>query len=104
MVRPVGIAGAMFLLVYAALSIVTGQRIVLLGDLAQLVPPLAYAGLALWLGRQSRGQVRVFWNLNAIHGLMWSFGQVVWTYYHHVAGGVPVISPTDPLFFVSSIP
>jgi signal transduction histidine kinase/ActR/RegA family two-component response regulator len=35
---------------------------------------------------------------------MWAFGQVVWTYYDVTAGGVPVISPTDPLFFVASIP
>jgi signal transduction histidine kinase/CheY-like chemotaxis protein len=104
MVRSVGIAGAGFLLLYAVLSVATGQRVVLLGDLAQLIPPLAYAALTLWLGRRSRGQVSVFWNLNAVHALMWAFGQVVWTYYDVAAGGVPVISPTDPLFFVSSIP
>jgi signal transduction histidine kinase len=104
MVRSVGIAGAGFLLLYAVLSVATGQRVVLLGDLAQLIPPLAYAALTLWLGRRSRGQVSVFWNLNAVYALMWSFGQVVWTYYDVTAGGVPVISPTDPLFFVSSIP
>ena len=104
MVRTVAIAGAAFLLVYAALSVATGQGVVALGDIAQLLPPLAYAGFTLWLARQCRGQVRVFWNLNAVHALMWAAGQVVWTYLDLFAGGVPVISPTDPLFFISSIP
>ena len=48
--------------------------------------------------------MRIFWNLNAVHGLVWAAGQAVWTYYDLVHGGVPVISPTDPLFFASSIP
>ena len=104
MVRKVGIAGTAFLLVYAAASAVTGQHVVALGDLAQLIPPLAYAGLTLWMARQCRGQVRVFWNLNAVHALMWATGQAVWTYLDLFRSGVPVISPTDPLFFVSSIP
>ena len=56
-------------------SVATGQQLVALGDFAQLIPPLAYAGFTMWLARQSRGQVRVFWNLNAIHGLMWAIGQ-----------------------------
>jgi signal transduction histidine kinase/ActR/RegA family two-component response regulator len=104
MVRTVGIAGGAFLLVYAVLSVATGQNVVALGDIAQLIPPLVYAGFTLWLARQCRGQVRVFWNLNAVHALMWAAGQVVWTYLDLFGGGVPVISPTDPLFFISSIP
>ncbi|HWI16911.1 MAG TPA: ATP-binding protein [Vicinamibacterales bacterium] len=104
MARTVGFAGGAFLLVYAVLSVATGQNVVALGDIAQLIPPLAYAGFTLWLARQCRGQVRMFWNLNAVHALMWAAGQVVWTYLDLFAGGVPVISPTDPLFFISSIP
>jgi len=104
MVRKVGIAGAAFLFLYAVLSVATGQRNVALGDIAQLIPPLAYGGITLWLARQCRGQVRVFWNLNAVHALMWALGQAVWTYLDLFRSGVPVISPTDPLFFVSSIP
>ncbi len=104
MIRTVGLAGAGFILLYAVLSVLTGQRLVALGDVAQLVPPLAYAALTFVLARKCRGQVRLFWNLNAIHGVMWAAGQVVWTYYDLVGGGVPVISPTDPLFFASSIP
>ena len=104
MIRTVGLAGGGFILLYIVLSVLTGQRVVALGDLAQLVPPLAYAGFTLALARRCRGQVRIFWNLNAIHGVMWAFGQAVWTYYDLARGGVPVISPTDPLFFVASIP
>lgn len=104
MVRTVGLAATAFLLVYAALSLATGQDNVVLGDLAQLVLPLAYAGFTLWLARRCRGQVRVFWNLNAVHALLWAAGQVVWTYLDLFGGGVPVISPTDPIFFISSIP
>lgn len=104
MVRKVGLVGATFLFLYAVASVATGQRLIALGDLAQMVPPLAYAGFTFWLGRQSRGQVRVFWNLNAIHAMTWATGQAVWTYYDLFRGGVPAISPTDPLFFVSSIP
>lgn len=104
MAQKVGIAAAGFLLLYAALSLATGQHVVALGDVAQLIPPLAYAGLSLWLARQCRGQVRTFWNLNAAHALVWVLGQAVWTYLDLFAGGVPVISPTDPLFFISSIP
>ena len=104
MVRKVGIAGAAFLLLYAVLSLVTGQRVAAIGDIAQLIPPLAYGVFTLSLARRSRGQVRVFWNLNAIHAFMWAIGQGVWTYLDLFAGGVPVISPTDPLFFISSIP
>ena len=52
-----------------------------------------------WRGR-CRGQVRVFWNLNAVHAVMWAIGQAVWTYLDlFAAGGVPVVTPTDPLFF-----
>ncbi len=104
MVRKVGLAGAAFLFLYAVASVATGQQLIALGDFAQLIPPLAYAGFTIWLARQSRGQVRVFWNLNAIHGVTWAIGQAVWTYYDLFRGGVPAISPTDPLFFVSSIP
>lgn len=104
MVWKVGQAGAAFLFVYAVAAMATGQQRPALGDLAQMVPPLAYAGFTMWLARRSRGQVRVFWNLNAAHGLLWAVGQAVWTYYDVFHGGVPVVSPTDPLFFVSSIP
>ena len=104
MIRKVGFAGAGFILLYAILSVLTGQRHVALGDLAQLIPPLAFAALTFTLARRCRGQVRIFWNLNAAHGLLWASGQAVWTYYDLVRGGVPVISPTDPLFFASSIP
>jgi signal transduction histidine kinase/CheY-like chemotaxis protein len=104
MVRSVGVAGAVFLLVYAVLAVTTGQRNVALGDLAQLVPPLAYAWFTLRLAGQSRGQVRTFWNLNAVHALLWALGQAVWTYLDVFAGGVPIISPTDPLFFIASVP
>jgi signal transduction histidine kinase/CheY-like chemotaxis protein len=104
MVRTVGIAGTAFLLVYAVLSVATGQRLAALGDVAQLIPPLAYAALTLWLARRCRGQVRVFWNMNAAHGLVWGAGQALWTYIDVFGQGVPVVSPTDPIFFVSSIP
>lgn len=104
MVRTVSIAGAAFLLLYALASLATGQSVAALGNVAQLLPPLAYAGFTLWLAGRSRGQVRTFWNLNAVHGVMWAIGQLVWTYYDLFGGGVGTISPTDPLFFVSSIP
>ena len=54
--------------------------------------PLVYAAVTIVLARRSRGQVRVFWNLNAAHGVMWAAGQAVWTYYDLFRGGVPVIS------------
>lgn len=104
MVRTVGQAGAGFLLAYTIASLVSGQQVAALGDLAQMVPPLAYTGFTMWLARRSRSQVRVFWNLNAVHGILWAVGQGVWTYYDLYRGGVPVISPTDPIFFASSIP
>jgi signal transduction histidine kinase/CheY-like chemotaxis protein len=104
MVRKAGVAGAAFLLLYAVVSLVTGQRVAAIGGIAQLIPPLAYGVFTLWLARRSRGQVRVFWNLNAVHAFMWAIGQGVWTYLDLLGGGVPVISPTDPLFFISSIP
>ena len=104
MVRTVGIAAAAFLLVYAVLSIATGQDLVVLGDVAQLIPPFAYAAFTMWLARRSRGQVRAFWNMNAAHGVLWGAGQALWTYIDLAGQGVPVVSPTDPIFFVSSIP
>src|SRR5688572_27980698 len=104
MARIVSLAGAAFLLLYALASLATGHSAAALGDLAQLLPPLAYAGFTTWLARKSRGQVRTFWNLNAIHGRVWAIGQAVWTYYDLFLGGVPIMSPADPVFFVSSIP
>jgi len=104
MIRTVGLAGAGFILLYGVLSVLTGQRVVALGEVARLIPPLAYAAFTFWLARRCRGQVRIFWNLNAVHGLVWATGQAVWIYYDLVHGGVPVISPTDPLFFASSVP
>ena len=103
MVRKVGIAGGAFLLLYVLAALGTGGMAAV-GDIAQFLPVLGFAGLSFWLARQCRGQVRLFWNLNAIHALMWAIGQAVWTYYDLWLGGVPVVSPTDPLFFVSSIP
>ena len=38
------------------------------------------------------------------HGLVWGAGQALWTYIDVFGQGVPVVSPTDPIFFVSSIP
>jgi signal transduction histidine kinase/CheY-like chemotaxis protein len=104
MVRTVSQAGAGFLFVYAIASVATGQRMTALGNLAQMAPPLAYAVFAIALARLSRGQVRVFWNLNAGHAVIWAIGQAVWTYFDVFRGGVPIISPTDPIFFASSIP
>lgn len=104
MVRTVGLAGAAFLIVYAVLSLATGQRLVLAGDIAQLIPPCAFAAFALWLARRSRGQVRVFWTMNAAHGVLWSAGQLLWTYIDVAGQSVTVVSPPDPIFFVSSIP
>ena len=104
MTRTVGLAGGGVLLAYSILSILTGGQLVALGDLAQLVPPLAYAALTMTLARRCRGQVRVFWNLNAIHGIVWAIGQGVWTYNDVYAAGVPVMSPSDPIFFVPCIP
>lgn len=104
MVRTVGLAGAAFLFVYTVLSLATGQRLVLVGDIAQLIPPFAYAAFALWLARRSRGQVRVFWTMNAAHGVLWGSGQLLWTYIDVAGQGVTVVAPPDPIFFVSSIP
>ena len=104
MVRKAGLAGAAFLFLFTIAAVVTGQQLPALGDLARIIPPLVYAAFTMWLAQQSRGQVRVFWNLNAVHGVLWAIGQVVWIYYALIRGGVPVYSPTDPLFFVSSIP
>ena len=104
MMRRVGIAAAAFLLVYAILSLATGQRRAALGDIAQLIPPFAYAALTIWLAQRSRGQVRAFWTMNAAHGVLWGSGQALWTYIDLSGEGAPVVSPTDPIFFVSSIP
>ena len=104
MVRTVGIAAAAFLLLYAVLSIATGQDLVALGDIAQLVPPFAYAAFTFWLAQRCRGQVRAFWKMNALHGAMWGAGQLLWTYIDIFGNGVPVVSPTDPIFFVASLP
>ncbi|HXG87205.1 MAG TPA: ATP-binding protein [Vicinamibacterales bacterium] len=104
MTRTVAIASAVYLAGYSVVSLVTGQSNVWVGDLAQLVPPLAFAGLSIALARRSTGQVRLFWNLNAAHAVVWAVGQSVWTYYDVNAGRVPVISPTDPIFFLSSLP
>lgn len=94
----------MYLLGYAVASVVTGQENVWLGDVSQLVPPLAFASLAFAVARRSARQVRVFWSLNAVHGILWAIGQGVWTYYDVQEGGVPIVSPTDPIFFAASIP
>ena len=75
MARTIGLAGGGVLLAYAILSILTGQQIVVLGDVAQMIPPLAYAALSRTLARRCRGQVQVFWNLNAIHAVVWTIGQ-----------------------------
>ena len=104
MARTVSLAGGGVLLAYSILSLVTGQQLVALGDLAPMIVALTFAVLTRALARRCRGQVRVFWNLNAIHALVWAIGQGVWTYFDVVGGGVPVMSPIDPIFFVSSIP
>lgn len=104
MVRTVGIAVAALLLLYAVLAVVTGQDLVVLGGVAQLIPPFAYAAFTMWLARRSRGQVRAFWNMNAVHGVLWGAGQALRVYLDVSGQSVPVASPTDPIFFVSSVP
>ena len=105
MVRTVGIAGAAFLLVYAVLSVATGQRLVALGDLAQLIPPLAYAALHLVAGApEPRPGARVLEPRTPCTASCGRSARRSGPTTICRRGGVPVISPTDPLFFVSSIP
>jgi hypothetical protein len=89
---------------YAVASIATGRDVIWLGNAAQLVPSVAFAVLSIVAARAGRSQVRIFWNLSAIHAAIWSIGQAVWLYLDVFGGGVPVVSPTDPIFFISSIP
>lgn len=96
-------AGA-FVLLYVVVSVATGQSNVWVGDLAQLIPPIAFAVLALAVAHRSTRQVRVFWHLNVVHCVMWVIGQVLWTYLDVTRGEIPNISPTDPIFFASSVP
>jgi signal transduction histidine kinase/ActR/RegA family two-component response regulator len=103
MTRTFGLASTLFLAGYALLSL-TGRSGVWVGDLSQLVPPLGFAAVAFLVARRSSGQARVFWSLNVAHGVLWAVGQSVWTYYDVVAGGVPIISATDPIFFLASLP
>jgi signal transduction histidine kinase/ActR/RegA family two-component response regulator len=104
MTRRFGLAGALYLAFYVLLSLATGQHNVWVGDLAQLIPPFGFAAMAWRIARRSGGQARTFWSLNATHGVLWAMGQTVWTYYDVVAGGVPIISATDPIFFLASLP
>ena len=98
------VAGSAFLVIYALAAVLTGQRDVRLGNLAQLVPAISYAALALSLARLCTGQVRVFWNLNAIYAITWAVGQAVATYYDLAPDRMPLVALSDPIFFVSSIP
>ena len=102
--RHVSVACAGFAGLYAVASLATGQENAWLGDLAQLIPPLAFIVLAIKLARRSTAQVRAFWNLNAAHCVMWVIGQCVWTYLDVTRGGIPNFSPTDPIFFAASVP
>ncbi|MEW6322273.1 MAG: ATP-binding protein, partial [Acidobacteriota bacterium] len=106
--RMVALAGGAYLAAYAALSVVVstvaGEPSAALGNLAQLVPPIGFAALAVHVARSSQGQTRVFWNLCAVHAAVWTVGQAVWTYYDVFRGGVPEIAPSDPIFFASSVP
>lgn len=104
MTRRFGLVSALYLSGYVLLSLATGQTNVWVGDLAQLVPPLGFAAMALLVARRSSGQARVFWSLNVAYAVLWAIGQSVWTYYDVVAGGVPIISATDPIFFLASLP
>jgi signal transduction histidine kinase/CheY-like chemotaxis protein len=104
MTRRFGLASAFYLAGFVLLSLATGQSNVWVGDLSQLLPPLGFALMALLVARRSSGQAQVFWSLNAAHGVLWAIGQGVWTYYDVVAGGVPIISATDPIFFLASLP
>ena len=96
------------MLLYVVASVVarsfTGHNQAWMGDAAQLVPPIVFAVMSLVVAGRSRAQVRTFWNLNAIHAVIWALGQMVWLYFDVFRGGVPVVSPTDPIFFISSIP
>jgi signal transduction histidine kinase/ActR/RegA family two-component response regulator len=104
MTRRFGLASALYLTGFVLLSLATEQSNIWVGDLSQLIPPLAFAGMAFLVARRSTGQTRVFWSLNVSHGVLWTVGQAVWTYYDVVAGGVPIISATDPIFFLASLP
>ena len=106
MVRTVGIAGAAFLLVYAVLSLATGQRLVRAWRHRAADSAIRVRGVyAVARAPQCRGQVRVFWTMNAAHGAAVGrrpgcSGPTSTSF----RAGVPVVSPTDPIFFVSSIP
>src|SRR5688500_12261218 len=97
--RIVGPASGGYILAFAVASLLTGPQQVWVGDFAQMVPPVGYAVLCFAVAHQCTGQVRVFWNLNAVDAVMWTAGQAVWTDFDVVKGSVPVISPTDPIFF-----
>ncbi len=104
MTRTFGLASALYLAGYVLLSLATGQSNVWVGDLSQLIPPLGFAAMAFLVARRSSGQAQAFWSLNVTHGVLWAIGQSVWTYYDVVAGGVPIMSATDPIFFLASLP
>jgi signal transduction histidine kinase/CheY-like chemotaxis protein len=103
MTRAVGLAGAAYLSLYVVASLVAGPGVAWLADLAQLVPPLAYAAGAIMLARRCRDQVWVFWNLNAVHGVIWAAARMA-AYFDVAGSGVPVVTVAGPIFFASSIP
>jgi hypothetical protein len=103
--RSVAAAAGVYVALYAAASVATGGRNLVLGNLAQLGPPAAFAALSFAAARRAERGVRVFWNLNACHAIVWIAAQSVWTYLELLQRRVAAdASPTDPIFFAASMP
>lgn len=101
-------AGALFLAVYAAvsLSLPRGNHFLLaFGDIAQcIVPLLANAGLLLNAGTP-HWRRNLFWMLLAFGCSLWMIGQFEWTYYEvYLHKPLPDNDPGDIVFFLRGIP
>jgi signal transduction histidine kinase len=102
------IPSVLFLLVYAAASLVLPRgsySLTAFGDLTQcLVPLLANAGLLMNAGTP-HWRRNLFWMLIALGCSLWMIGLFEWTYYEvYLRKPMPANDPGDIVFFLRGIP
>lgn len=101
-----GGVAALLLAVFAALVLIGGRAKPVAAAVADIGFPtlaLVYLPLAALAVRSARGRLRAAWVMVAVALVCMALGDLIWTYYKHIAGDVPFPSWAD-VAYLSYVP
>jgi PAS domain S-box-containing protein len=82
-----------------------GHLLVLGSNLTQLAASALASGIAIWVALRGGREARHFWLLMATSSMLWTLGQVLWTWEEYSLGPEQLgPAPTDVLFYFCFTP